>query len=119
MEKLLTFVYSHLSSLGYSIYDKKPPEGTEYPFIEYGINETFRNVNPKLYTLTIDVWDRGNSTYQVETIASQIDLVLEDLSYSNTDTQVKVKRQSRLKLEDTDATLKRRQLNYQLRVFYK
>ena len=119
MKSILSFIYTQLNSFGYKVFDKRPPANTAYPFIEYGVNEPFRNVHPIFYTLTIDVWDRDQSSFRVETLASDIDDLLENMAYSDSDIQVKVKRQTRLKLDDSDIEIKRRQLIYQLRVFFK
>lgn len=115
--ELNTFVYRTLSKLSYKVFDKKPPAGTPYPFIQYQVNEPFRNISPRLFTLVIDVWDRNNSSQQAEKVTAEVDKLIEELSYQNNCLQVKVKRQSINKLEDEDAEIKRRQLTYQLRVF--
>lgn len=117
MKKLLTFVYNQLNDLGYGVYDKMPPPKTQYPFIYYSVDEPYRNINPTLYTLTIDVWDRNQGTYRVEDVADKIDNKLEKKSYSDECISATVTRQSRNKIEDTDAEIKRRRLTYQLRVF--
>ena len=119
MDKLLTFAYNNLKEHGYKVYDNRPMSNVEVPFIEYGIDIPLRNTNPLLATLTIDVWDRRNSTATVELLTNDIDEGLENLSYSDEYIQVKVKRQGRYKVDDEDVEVKRRQLIYQLRVFYK
>jgi len=119
MDKLLTFAYNELKKTGYKVYDKVPPKGADYPMIQYNINQSFRNKDPLLYTLTVDVWDRSNSTQKVELLTNEIDENLEGKNYTDEHIQVRVLRQSRLRIDDPDLELKRRQLNYQLRVFYK
>lgn len=117
MIKLFTFVYGQLNDLGYGVFDKLPPAKTPYPFIQYRVDEPYRNNNPKLFTLTIDVWDRNNSSFRAETVASEIDDVLEELVYKDDCLSANVKRQSRLQVSDPDDGIKRRQLTYQIRVF--
>ena len=119
MDKLLTFAYNNLKKHGYKVYDNRPMDNVDVPFIEYGIDIPLRNTNPLLATLTVDVWDRRNSTTTVELLTNDIDEGLENLSYSDEYIQVKVKRQGRYKVDDEDPEVKRRQLIYQLRVFYK
>lgn len=117
MIELLKFVYGQLSVLGHGVYDDLPPAGTKYPFIQYTVYEPYRNNNPELYTLTVDIWDRNNGTFRVETVTSEVDAILENLYYNNECISATVKRQSRQPVGDPDQEIKRRQLNYQIRLF--
>lgn len=117
MEELLKTIYGKLKVLGYNVYNELPAAEVPYPFIEYKVNEVYRNVNPKIYTLTIDVWDRNDSVQRVEVLTSQVDAIMEEVVHLDTCLSIKVRRQSRLNVADQDARIKRRQLEYQLRVF--
>lgn len=119
MDKLLSFAYDNLKTHGYKVYRTRPMESVAYPFIQFDVGIVLRNVNPLLATLTIDIWDRNFSDENIEELANDVDDGLENLSYGDESIQVKVKRQSRQKVEDIDIGIQRRQLTYQLRVFYK
>lgn len=117
MQNLLTFAYQTLKKTGYKVFGKKPPLETNYPFIEYEVNQSMRAVSPNIYMLTVTVWDRSNSTQRVETVTDEADAVLEGVSYQDECVQVKVKRQSRMTIPDEDKEIQRRELIYELRVF--
>ena len=117
MIKLFEFVYSQLDNFGSDVFDKTPPPKTPYPFIQYRVDEPYRNSNPNLYMLTVDIWDRNDSTYRLENLAKEVDDALEELLYTDECLSAKFKRQSRLRVEDIDDGIKRRQLTYQIRVF--
>lgn len=117
MKNLLSFVYEELRILGVSVYNKQPPTKAEYPFIKYQINQSYRETYPSVYSLTIDVWDRNDSTYRVENLTDKVDSLMENLTLIDECMSITSKRQTRLNVSDPDAEIKRRRLEYQLRVF--
>lgn len=119
MKNVKKFIYNELTKLGYKVYDSRPPANVPYPFIEYSADIPFRNINPLLYVLTINIWDRAETSVTVETVADDIDNLIENLSYIDEHIQVKVKSQARQQIDDPDIEIKRRLLTYQLRVFKK
>ena len=119
MDKLLTFVYNKLKETGLEVYDKSPPARTPYPFLKYEVAIPYRHVNPLIAELTVDIWDNSTGSYNIEMLANTVDFTFENLSYQDEFIQVKAKRQFRSKLEEPEQELKRRQLKYQLRTFYK
>lgn len=124
MLELYELINSNIESIC-SCYADHYPEDLEkaYPYAEISFpnispNNTFSNLN----LLQIDIWDdKSTDIREIEGIADEIDKRIKKLQINNDTMQVCIYRNNpyRLKLNDPEVHIQRRQLRYIVRVYYK
>ena len=112
MNKLLKLILDTLKSKHPRVYHENAPKNAEYPYIVFNINDGLKSHRDDLI-LTIDIWDRNDSSMVIEDLADTIDKLLDEANLP------KFYRQQRLKVEDPDKTLKRRQLRFNVQTYFK
>ena len=100
------------------MYHENAPKNAEYPYIVFNINDGLKSHRDDLI-LTIDIWDRNNSSMVIEDLADTIDRLLDEANLPNEFVLPTFYRQQRLKVEDPDKTLKRRQLRFNVQTYFK
>ena len=118
MNKLLKLILDTLKSKHPRVYHENAPKNAEYPYIVFNINDGLKSHRDDLI-LTIDIWDRNNSSMVIEDLADTIDKLLDEANLPNEFVLPTFYRQQRLKVEDPDKTLKRRQLRFNVQTYFK
>jgi len=92
-----------------------------YPYIVYNFQNTNTVNFADLNLMEIDVWSKSTSMVEVETIAESIDEIFKSLLYNDVNIFVKTYRNKpyRLKLDEEENGIKRRQLRYVVKAYKK
>ena len=93
-----------------------------YPYVEFKFPSTQPNGFSELNSLDIDIWNnKANDIFEIETITENIDKQLNKLQVNNETMQLCIFRNNpyKLRINDPDIHIQRRQLRYILKVYYK
>lgn len=118
MNKLLELILQTLKSKHQRVYHEVAPSDAVYPYIVFNISDGFKSHRDDL-TLIIDIWDRGTSSIAIEDLTDSIDKLLDEANIHNEFVLTTFYRQTRMKVEDPDLKLKRRQLRFQIQTYFK
>lgn len=119
--KLNTLVASAVTG-GTSIvvYNEEPSAVAKYPFIVFSPSSTIlQNDTSEDVLLDIDVWDNDKDTTNLEKLNKQIFDGLDHHTYTATAVAVSFYCTSRLRIPVPDENLRRRQLRFVLKTFWK
>jgi len=120
--KLITTQLKVLNIPSYAdLYPKALADSKVYPYIIYNFPNTITANFADLNLMEIDIWDNKTSMVEIETISTSIDDIFKSLLYNNTEIFVKTYRNVpyRLKLDEEDTGIQRRQLRYVVKAYYK
>lgn len=118
MNKLLELILKTLKTKHGRVYHENAPQNAEYPYIVFNINDGLKSHRDDLI-LIIDIWDRNDSSMRIEDLTDMIDTLLDEANLPNEFVLPTFYRQQRLKVEDEDKTLKRRQLRFNVQAYFK
>lgn len=118
MNKLLELILQTLKSKHDRVYHEVAPDITEYPYIVFNVSDGFKSHRDDL-TLIIDIWDRNSSSFEIEDLTDTIDSLLDEANIYNEFVLTTFYRQTRMKVEDPDIKLKRRQLRFNIQTYFK
>ncbi|WP_297634770.1 hypothetical protein [uncultured Clostridium sp.] len=117
--ELRKLIKENLKTLGIEIfYEKNNKKEPKYPYIVYEIEESsFMYIEREDSILTINVWDKNDSTQQVENLAKAAkDMFL----YANIPTETILPTfylENILSIQDEDKQIKRRQLRIKVEMY--
>ncbi|MBU5289991.1 DUF3168 domain-containing protein [Paraclostridium bifermentans] len=117
MNKLLQLIKEALKSQHDRVYHEDAPSDVEYPYIVFNIFDGLKTHRDDLI-LTIDIWDRNDSSMRVEDLTDKIDFLLHEKNLPNEFVLPTFYREQRLKVEDPDKKLKRRQLRFSVQTYF-
>lgn len=117
MEDILKSVYEKLKMTNLKVYDNRPAQFTNFPFIIYDLNELSYDENPTTYTLNIDVWTKGNDFLSLEQICSRLNEIINRKLFSEEDLEYRAIKLNENRIKDEDELIKRKRISYELRVF--
>lgn len=117
METILTSIYSRLKELNINVYDSRPAEFSEFPFIIYSLDETSVNSNPQTLSLVVDLWAKGEDYSNLETLCSKLNAIMtkevKDVEVLN----YRVIKQNENRIPDENLEIKRKRIAFEVRVF--
>ena len=118
MNKLLKLIRESLRTQHDRVYHENAPEDAKYPYIVFNIFDGIKTHRDDLI-LTIDIWDRNDSSMEIEDLTDKIDDFLHEKNLPNEFVLPTFYREQRLKVEDPDKKLKRRQLRFSIQTYFK
>ncbi len=126
MVSLLQSIYSKLNEVHSRVYFELVPEKDpktqlppELPYILYKFPNSNRAEYREDFTLEIDIWDNKADTTELETITDNIDKKLNRLQILDENFHVSIYRINRLMVPDTDPSIHRRQLRYNVKTYFR
>lgn len=120
--KLIDAKLSTLSIPVYAdLYPKAKTGSKVYPYIIFNFPNTFNLNYSDINQMQIDIWDNKTSVIEIETISKKVDDIFKHLLFNNTEIFVKTYRDKpyRLKLDEIDNGIQRRQLRYVVKAMSK
>lgn len=118
MNKLLELILQTLKTKHSRVYHENAPDNAVYPYIVFNIDDGFKSHRDDLM-LIIDIWDRNSSSIAIEDLTDSIDKLLDEANIFNEFVLTTFYRQNRMKVEDPDVKLKRRQLRFNAQTYFK
>ena len=117
--ELRKLIVKLLKEVNKSVFYENASDKAEYPYIVYNLD----NINTVNYPrndiiLTIDVWDRSNSTVTVETLTDNIEDVLNMLNKPSKNLFPTFYLEDRMSIDDEDPLIRRRQLKFKIENYY-
>ena len=117
--ELRKLIVKLLKEVNKSVFYENASDKAKYPYIVYNLD----NINTVNYPrndiiLTIDVWDRSNSTVTVETLADKIEDVLNMLNKPSKNLFPTFYLEDRMSIDDEDPLIRRRQLKFKIESYY-
>lgn len=95
----------------------KPPA---FPYIVFNLKNLDNSDSRDDCILEIDIWDnKPSDTTELETIADNIENVLKGSKPNNNYFQASFYKMYRIPVPDPDESIRRRQLRYQVKVYFK
>lgn len=119
MNKLLLLIKTHLETKYERVYHEQAPINAIFPYIVFEVTTGFKNGERDDLTLIIDIWDRNQSSMEIEDLTDKIDNLFHNENLPTNEVLPTFFRENRLKVEDPDKTLKRRQLRYSVQTYFK
>lgn len=117
--ELRKVVKSLLKKVNNSIFYEEANEKAQFPYIVYEFDTVNLNNYPRDdIFLTIDVWDRNIDTVRVETLADDIEKVLNHINNPTISVLPTFYLENRMSIRDEDKTIKRRQLKFIIQNYY-
>ena len=117
--ELRKVVTSLLKQVNGSVHYENATDKTPYPYIVYEFASVdFGNIGRDDVILTIDIWDKNSSSVTVETLADNVEKVLNNTN-NPTDTVLPTFYiMSRNSIRDEDKNIRRRELRFQIQNYY-
>lgn len=117
--ELRKLIVKLLKEVNKSVFYENASDKAEYPYIVYNLD----NINTVNYPrndiiLTIDVWDRSNSTITVESLTDKIEDVLNMLNKPSKNLFPTFYLEDRMSIDDEDPSIRRRQLKFKIENYY-
>ncbi|MCX0373038.1 hypothetical protein LI058_06120 [Clostridium perfringens] len=117
--ELRKLIVKLLKEVNKSVFYENANDKAKYPYIVYNLD----NINTVNYPrndiiLTIDVWDRSNSTVTVETLTDNIEDVLNMLNKPSKNLFPTFYLEDRMSIDDEDPLIRRRQLKFKIESYY-
>lgn len=117
--ELRKLIVKLLKDVNKSVFYENANDKAKYPYIVYNLD----NINTVNYPrndiiLTIDVWDRSNSTVTVETLTDNIEDVLNMLNKPSKNLFPTFYLEDRMSIDDEDPLIRRRQLKFKIESYY-
>ncbi|NGT54732.1 hypothetical protein G6Y98_02575 [Clostridium perfringens] len=117
--ELRKLIVKLLKDVNKSVFYENANDKAKYPYIVYNLD----NINTVNYPrndiiLTIDVWDRSNSTVTVETLTDNIEDVLNMLNKPSKNLFPTFYLEDRMSIDDEDPLIRRRQLKFNIENYY-
>lgn len=119
MVSLFQSIYSKLNEVHSRVYFELAPQNAEFPYIVYKFPNSNRDEHREDFTLEIDIWDNKADTTELETITDNIDKKLNRLQILDENFHVSIYRINRLMVPDTDPSIHRRQLRYNVKTYFR
>lgn len=103
------------------LYPKALANDKTYPYIVFNFPNTSSKNFTDINTMEIDVWDNKPSIIEIETISKNVDDIFKSLMFNSETIFVKTYRNTpyRLKLDEIDNGIQRRQLRYVVKAMSK
>jgi hypothetical protein len=118
MMNLLQYIFSKLSEAQKPVYFEFAPHKAIMPYIVFSLpNSVDVESDRQDYTLQINIWDDKADSAALETLTSDIDILLHKLQYIDNNQFLKFERENRLMISDSDPSIKRRQLRYTVKQY--
>lgn len=117
--ELRKLIVKLLKEVNKSVFYENASDKAKYPYIVYNLD----NINTVNYPrndiiLTIDVWDRSNSTVTVETLTDNIEVVLNMLNKPSKNLFPTFYLEDRMSIDDEDPLIRRRELKFKIESYY-
>lgn len=117
--ELRKLIVNLLKEVNKSVFYENANDKAKYPYIVYNLD----NMNTVNYPrndiiLTIDVWDRSNSTITVESLTDKIEDVLNMLNKPSKNLFPTFYLEDRMSIDDEDPLIRRRQLKFKIESYY-
>ncbi|MCX0363210.1 hypothetical protein LI063_03400 [Clostridium perfringens] len=117
--ELRKLIVKLLKDVNKSVFYENANDKAKYPYIVYNLD----NINTVNYPrndiiLTINVWDRSNSTVTVETLTDNIEDVLNMLNKPSKNLFPTFYLEDRMSIDDEDPLIRRRQLKFKIENYY-
>lgn len=109
---------SLLSGVHNEIHYEEAPDNTDYPYVVYNLPDSTDGSSLEQLVLEVDIWDTpiNNNTVPLETLTGEIDNALHRFKFKTTGVFFSVYRENRRNVTDPNPHIKRRQLEYQIRL---
>lgn len=127
MIKLLQYIFFLLSSVHPRIYQERVPEKDmttgkppQFPYLVFNLKNVDNSDARDDNILEIDIWNnKPQDTMEIETIGDSIEAVFNNAKHTNSNFQASFYKLTRIPVTDPDKNIRRRQLRYQVKVYYK
>lgn len=116
MNEILQVIFRMLKNYSDAVYYEDAPNKAEYPYLVYNLEDGYRSYREE-YILTLDFWDRNQSSSNIENLVDAYDKHLENKLIVTELFSIRLNRLQRLKIEDEDKGLKRRQLKFEVQIY--
>ncbi len=116
MNEILQVIFRVLKNYSDTVYYEDAPSKVGYPYIVYNLEDGYRSHREE-YILTLDFWDRNQSSSDIESLVDIYDKHLENKLIVTEFFSIRLSRMQRLKIEDEDKGLKRRQLRFEVQIY--
>lgn len=114
--KLRSFLENLLSSLDSNVFYEDASKDAKYPYLVYNLEDSFDDGSIESFPLIIDGWDNNNDTTNLENLMSKVDNSLHRLTGGDEELFFIFYRSSRRTVRDPDKRLKRRQIEFEVKV---
>lgn len=125
MLEIYKLISSQLSTLNIPVFaDLYPLELADnkiFPYIIFNFPSTLNKNYSDLNLMEIDIWDNKTSIVEIETIAKQVDDIFKRLKVNDVNMFAQTFRNNpyRLKLDEEENGIQRRQMRYIVKAMYK
>ncbi len=119
MNSLLKIVKNHLKTKHDRVYHEEAPNNAKYPYIVFEITQGLKNSMRDDLILMVDIWDRNKDTMPIEDLTDTIDKLFHEANLPSENVLPTFYRETRLKVDDPDKTLKRRQLRFAIHTYFR
>ena len=117
--ELRKVVKSLLEKVNTNVYYEEASAKAIYPYIVYEFSTINLNNFPRDdIFLTVDVWDRNIDTVRVETLADDIEKVLNNINNPTISVLPTFYLENRMSIRDEDKQIRRRQLKFIIQNYY-
>ena len=112
---LKKLIEEKLKTLTTNVYYEQARDNALYPHIVFSFNEIgLGDLSRQDYTLDVDVWDKGTSTYNVEELSDKVEDLLHTQNLPQTNILPTFYKIDRKSIRDTNKDIKHRLIRFQI-----
>ena len=111
------YISSKLKELGYRVYYKEASNMAKFPYIVYGLKVDFLNGNCSIYDFEVNIWSNNKDISEIEDIADQVEDLMDDEVYLDTNGLLIFDKRARDNIEDPNKDLDRVMIKFEMRYF--
>lgn len=115
-EELKKFITRELKTICPNVCYQGANDDTPFPYMVYDFSHRKQEVG-YLYFLEINIWDKSISTKEIEALADTLEELLDDTIFDEDTFTASIDLNTRNSVEDSDKSLKRRRLLFDLSYF--
>ena len=112
-------IYTELGKLATRVYHEQAPKDATFPYVTFNFPTSAPDEIREDFILTVDIWGKGPSTLALEQLVSSISRALDHTTFCDDDLCVRIYKDNTLAPPDPNLDIRRRQLRFECRTFYK
>lgn len=122
MTDLAVYVVNQIKNVTNKVYPEFAPSEETFPYVIYKFPSTNElSVDSSNVIMEIDIWDRARSGHDsfadIERLTTAIDVLFKDARYIDEKMFLIIQKLSRMSIPDTDPSIRRRQLRYNIKMY--
>lgn len=116
-EDLKTFIVRELKKACPNVAYQKATDKTPFPYIIFDFEDKKQELGHMVF-IELNIYDKSRSTKDIETIADNIESILDDTFFNEQSFSISIDLNTRNNVEETDKSIQRRRMLFDSEVYF-